>query len=166
MMGIVGGRVSARFSRGVIRDAGQVLLDDMGTDVDLPEEMRRALEVDDNRITDLHIWQLGSGHHGATVPFGLPIRKNQPPIAPRLGHMHDLSHLTIDGIPPVMAVFWCLIGFGIRGLYGRPRRHPANSGFGGLGPGASSALGGFCEGPDCRRKPLRRVNDCRWCAAA
>ena len=61
MMGIVGGLVIARWSWGLIRDSGRVLLDYVDADEDLPDEIRKALEVDDDRITDLHIWQLGPG---------------------------------------------------------------------------------------------------------
>lgn len=100
MMGIVGGLVIARWSWGLIRDTGRVLLDYVPADEDLPAEIRAAIETGNetggDRITDLHIWQLGPGHHGAI----LSIRSDnpQPPAAYRekLAHIHDLSHLTVE----------------------------------------------------------------------
>src|SRR5690606_19029573 len=55
-MGIVGGLVIARWSWGLIRGAGGVLLDYMPAGEDLPDEIRGAIEVDGDTITDLHVW--------------------------------------------------------------------------------------------------------------
>jgi cation diffusion facilitator family transporter len=95
-MGIVGGLVIARWSWGLIRDTGRVLLDYVPEGEDLPDEIRSALETGQDRITDLHIWQLGPGHHGAIV--AIQSDDPQPPAAYRakLAHIHDLSHLTIE----------------------------------------------------------------------
>ncbi len=95
-MGIVGGLVIARWSWGLIRDTGRVLLDYLPEDEDLPGEIRTAIETGTDRITDLHVWQLGPGHHGAIVSI-----RSASPLAPseyraRLAHIHDLSHLTIE----------------------------------------------------------------------
>ena len=96
MMGIVGALVIARWSWGLIRDTGRVLLDYVPEDEDLPDEIRAALETGSDQVTDLHVWQLGPGHHGAIVA----IRSREPlePAAYRtkLSHIHDLSHLTIE----------------------------------------------------------------------
>lgn len=98
-MGIVGGLVIARWSWGLIRDAGGVLLDYIPADEDLPDEVREAIEGDSDQITDLHIWQLGPGHHGAIVS----IRSTAPqPVSvyrEKLAHIHDLSHVTIEVEP-------------------------------------------------------------------
>jgi cation diffusion facilitator family transporter len=95
-MGIVGGLVIARWSWGLIRDAGGVLLDYMPADEELPEEIRQAIETEADEITDLHIWQLGPGHHGAIVA----LRSTDPqPInayKAKLAAIHDLSHVTIE----------------------------------------------------------------------
>jgi cation diffusion facilitator family transporter len=95
-MGIVGALVIARWSWSLIRDTGRVLLDYVSEEEDLPEEIRAAIETGSDRITDLHVWQLGPGHHGAI----LSIRSTDPqePAAYRakLSHIHDLSHLTVE----------------------------------------------------------------------
>jgi cation diffusion facilitator family transporter len=74
MMGIVGAVVIARWSWGLIRDTGRVLLDYVPEDEDLPDEIRTAIETESDQVTDLHVWQLGPGHHGAIVS----IRSREP----------------------------------------------------------------------------------------
>lgn len=95
-MGIIGGLVIARWSWGLIRDAGGVLLDYMPEHEDLPEEIRQAIETEADQITDLHVWQLGPGHHGAIV--SLRSSKPQPLdiYKAKLAAIHDLSHVTIE----------------------------------------------------------------------
>ena len=77
-------------------DTGRVLLDYVPEDEDLPDEIRSAIETGSDQVTDLHVWQLGPGHHGAIVAI-----RSKAPLEPaayraRLSHIHDLSHLTIE----------------------------------------------------------------------
>jgi len=62
LMGIVGALVIARWSWGLIRDAGAILLDVVPEGEDLPDEIREALEGGADRIADPHVWQVGPGH--------------------------------------------------------------------------------------------------------
>jgi len=101
-MGIVGALVIGRWSWGLIRDAGGVLLDYVPPDEDLPDEIRAILGRDGDTITDLHVWQLGPGHHGAIVSI-----MSATPMPPshyrgKLAHIHDLSHVTIE-VEPIAA---------------------------------------------------------------
>jgi cation diffusion facilitator family transporter len=102
VMGIVGALVIARWSWGLIRDAGGVLLDYVPQGEDLPDEIRAAIEARGETITDLHVWQLGPGHHGAIV--SIVSVSPQPPshYRQKLAHIHDLSHVTIE-VEPVSA---------------------------------------------------------------
>lgn len=95
-MGVVGALIIARWSWGLIRDAGGVLLDYVPPEEDLPDEIRAAIEGNGDRITDLHIWQLGPGHHGAII--SLVAAEPLPPshYRQKLHHIHDLSHVTIE----------------------------------------------------------------------
>jgi hypothetical protein len=43
------------------------MMDRMSDDEDLPGEIREAVERNGDRITDLHVWQLGPGHHAAII---------------------------------------------------------------------------------------------------
>jgi cation diffusion facilitator family transporter len=102
-MGIVGGLVIARWSWGLIRDAGRVLVDYAPAGEDLPAEIRDAIEHDGEKITDLHVWQLGPGHHGAI----LSIRSREPRTPQfyrdKLAHIHELSHVTVEVEPVARA---------------------------------------------------------------
>lgn len=98
-IGIIGALVIANWSWGLIRDAGRILLDYVPSSEDLPDEIRAAVETDKDRITDLHVWQLGPGHHGAIVAI-----VSDAPISPsgyrqKLAHLRELSHVTIEVEP-------------------------------------------------------------------
>lgn len=95
-MGVVGGLVIARWSWGLIRDTGRVLLDYVPEDEDLPDEIRAAIETGGDHITDLHIWRLGPGHHGAIVSIRSDAPRELAAYREKLAHIHDLSHLTIE----------------------------------------------------------------------
>ena len=95
-MGIVGGLVIANWSWTLIRSAGGVLLDYVPENEDLPDEIRGAIETDTDRIADLHIWQLGPGHHGAIVSIQSSAPQEVASYRAKLAHIHDLSHLTIE----------------------------------------------------------------------
>jgi len=96
VMGLVGAVVILRWSWGLLRDTAQVLVDYLPDHEDLPHEIRAAIASDTDRITDLHVWQLGPGRHGAI----LSIRSAAPqPLAvyrARLAHIEDLAHLTVE----------------------------------------------------------------------
>lgn len=99
MMGIIGAVVIARWSWGLIRDTGRALLDYTSEDEDLPDEIRAALETGSDQITDLHVWNLGPGHHGAIVSLRSCHPQEPAVYRAKLSHIHDLSHLTIEVEP-------------------------------------------------------------------
>jgi len=102
-MGIVGALVIARWSWGLIRDAGAVLLDYVPAEEDLPDEIREAVETPDDRITDLHVWRLGPGHHGAIVSLVSAAPKAPSHYREKLAHLLDLSHVTVEVEPKAAA---------------------------------------------------------------
>lgn len=95
-IGIVGAIVIARWSWGLIRDAGSVLLDYVPEDEDLPEEIEQIISKEGAQIVDLHVWQLGPGHHGAII--SIITDKPQAPsyYRSKLAVIHDLSHVTVE----------------------------------------------------------------------
>jgi len=97
-MGIVGALVIANWSWGLLRSAGAVLLD-MRPEGGLAQEIRRRLEGGGDRISDLHIWRVGPGHHAALV--SLVADEPEPPQAykARLAGLAGLSHLTVEVQP-------------------------------------------------------------------
>lgn len=99
LIGIVGALVIARWSWGLMRDAGGVLLDFTPHGADLPARVSAAIEAEGAHIVDLHVWRLGPGHRGAILSIVSP--NPQPPshYRRRLAHLSDLSHVTIEVEP-------------------------------------------------------------------
>ncbi len=95
LMALVGVAVILSWSYGLIRSAGAVLLD-MVPDRRLAGAIRQRLEVDGDRLSDLHLWRLGPGHTG--VIAALVSDRPQPPPAykGRLAGLTGLSHVTIE----------------------------------------------------------------------
>jgi cation diffusion facilitator family transporter len=95
LMALVGVAVILSWSYGLIRSAGAVLLD-MVPDRQLAGSIRRRLEVDGDRLSDLHLWRLGPGHTG--VIAAVISDRPQPPSAykHRLDGLAGLSHVTVE----------------------------------------------------------------------
>lgn len=94
-VGIIGSLVIANWAYGLIRASGAVLLD-VNADESLEDVIRERIETKGDRVTDLHLWQIGPGHHAAVISV---ISDN--PLQPatykrRLGGLRGLSHVTIE----------------------------------------------------------------------
>ena len=96
VMGIVGSLVIANWSWSLIRDTGATLLDYVPDDEDLPEEIRELVTREGAEIVDLHVWQLGPGHHGAIVSLLADHPKAPSYYREKLAAIHDLSHVTVE----------------------------------------------------------------------
>lgn len=95
-MGIVGSLVIANWSWSLIRDTGATLLDYVPEDEDLPEEIREIVTREGAEIVDLHVWQLGPGHHGAILSLLADHPKAPSYYREKLAAIHDLSHVTVE----------------------------------------------------------------------
>jgi len=95
VMGIVGGIMIARWSWGLLRDSGAVLLDTV-PDPGLADSIRGRIETGGDRIADLHLWRVGPGHAAAIV--SLVSDRPEPPAAykARLDGLPGLSHVTVE----------------------------------------------------------------------
>lgn len=95
LMALVGVAVILSWSVGLLRSASAVLLD-MVPDRHLAGMVRDRLEIDGDRVSDLHLWRLGPGHAGliAAVVSDHP----QPPAVykRRLEGIDGLSHVTVE----------------------------------------------------------------------
>jgi Co/Zn/Cd efflux system component len=58
------------------------------------------IEVDGDRLADLHLWRLGPGHLGAIVTVATDKRRDPAYYRRRLERFHDLSHLTVEVCSP------------------------------------------------------------------
>ena len=95
LVGIVGSAVIAVWAYGLIRDSGAVLLD-ASPDKAVESAIRKRLETGGDRITDLHLWQIGPGHRAAVV--SIVSDRPQPPAAYKrlLADVPRLSHVTVE----------------------------------------------------------------------
>src|ERR1700674_422832 len=93
--GIAGALVIANWSYGLLRDTGGILLD-MNPDRHLTEKVRKTIEIDGDRLADLHLWRLGPGHLGAIVSVVTRKPRDVAFYRARLGHFSWLSHVTIE----------------------------------------------------------------------
>ena len=96
VIGIVWSLVILRWSWVLLRDSGAVLVDYLPEDQDLPDEIRSAIATETDQIVDLHVWQLGPGHHGAIVSI---LSTAPQPVADyrrRLADLTELSHVTSE----------------------------------------------------------------------
>jgi len=95
LVGIIGSLVIASWAYGLIRASGAVLLD-VSADKNLETVIRDRLETKGDRVTDLHLWQVGPGHRAAVISV-----VSDHPLPPatykrRLGGLRGLSHVTIE----------------------------------------------------------------------
>ncbi len=93
--GIVGACVIASWSYGLIRDTGAVLLD-MTPDDEIVQAIRQAIEVEGDRLMDLHLWRLGPGHLGAIVSVATSQAREPRFYRNLLAGFAVLSHVTVE----------------------------------------------------------------------
>lgn len=101
-MGVVGALVIARWSYGLIRQTGLILIDATDEVSGLQSEIRERIETPRETITDLHVWQVGPGHNAAIV--AIATADPHPPAfyKEKLAKLTGLSHLTVE-VTPVTA---------------------------------------------------------------
>jgi cation diffusion facilitator family transporter len=99
IMGIVGGLVIARWSWSLVKTTATVLLDARATDDDLAEDIRKAVETEEDQISDLHVWQVGPGHHAAIVALVAKKPRNPSFYKDKLRGLEELSHVTVEVTP-------------------------------------------------------------------
>ncbi|MBX9843784.1 MAG: CDF family Co(II)/Ni(II) efflux transporter DmeF [Xanthobacteraceae bacterium] len=94
-VGLVGSVVIGAWAFGLIRDSGAVLLD-VTQDKTVEAAIRARLETGGDRVTDLHLWQVGPGHRAAVV--SIVSAHPMPPAAykGRLSDVSGLSHITVE----------------------------------------------------------------------
>ncbi|RJQ86133.1 MAG: cation transporter [Desulfobacteraceae bacterium] len=95
-MGIVGALIIARWAKGLLWDAGKILLD---RDVEQPmlERIHHLIESDaDNRISDLHLWKIGANQLAAQVSLVTHFPRPPEHYKQLLSPVEELAHVTIE----------------------------------------------------------------------
>ena len=95
LVGLVGAAVIASWAIGLMRDSGGVLIDVVPSGHQA-DTIRKRLEVGGDRVSDLHLWQIGPGHQSAVI--SIVTDDPQPPsfYKTRLAGVKSLSHITVE----------------------------------------------------------------------
>ena len=92
----VGAILVARWSIGLLRESGWVLLDRQEGGA-LEARIRAALEADgDARITDLHLWAIAPGARAAIVALDAAAPRPLQEYKSLLSDCGPLAHLTLE----------------------------------------------------------------------
>ncbi|HEY1386383.1 MAG TPA: CDF family Co(II)/Ni(II) efflux transporter DmeF [Dongiaceae bacterium] len=96
VMGLVGAVVILRWSFGLLRDTGGILLD-MEAGGDLAALIRSDVEAKDgDRVADLHVWRVGPGHFAAIVAIVTRRATDAAELKASLKTRYPLAHLTVE----------------------------------------------------------------------
>ncbi len=95
LAGIIGAVVIANWSTTLIRDTAGILLD-VCPDEATRERLRRAIEIDGDRVVDLHLWRLGPGHLAAVLAIATRTQRDASFYRERLESFACLSHITVE----------------------------------------------------------------------
>lgn len=95
LMGIVGGIVIARWSWGLLRGAGAVLLDTV-PDAALSGKIRHTLEHNGDRVSDMHLWRIGPGHMALIVSIVSDRPQTPGHYKAKLRDLPQLAHVTVE----------------------------------------------------------------------
>ena len=98
VIGIVGALVIAQWSFTLIRSSAATLLDTM-PDRNLENSIRSALETGTDRISDLHLWRVGPGHHAAIISIVADHPRAPAVYKDKLAGLSGLSHVTVEVAP-------------------------------------------------------------------
>nr|CRH05418.1 putative Co/Zn/Cd efflux system component protein [Candidatus Magnetococcus massalia] len=99
LMGIVGGAVITVWGVGLLKQTSHMLLD-RTTEGELPDQITQAIEGDaDNRISDLHLWQVGPGRHALILSIVTHHAREPDHYRRLLADIPGLDHITIEVHP-------------------------------------------------------------------
>ena len=96
IMGIVGALIISRWSYGLLVDTGKVLLD-RDVNQEAIAEIRAIIEADsDNRVSDLHVWRVGTHHLSAIVSIVTHFPKSPDHYKKLLADYDEIAHVTVE----------------------------------------------------------------------
>ena len=96
VMGLVGAVIITRWAYGLVKQTGPILLD-ADIDADYQQAIRKTIEeVEDNRISDLHVWRVGANHYAAIIALVTHQPKSAEHYKALLRDFHRLVHVTVE----------------------------------------------------------------------
>ena len=99
LVGLVGSAVIAGWAWGLLRDAGRVLVDAASEAEAAAIAVRERLERHGDRVTDLHLWQVGPGHLACIVALVSDTPQRPSAYKALLAGVPKLSHVTVEVEP-------------------------------------------------------------------
>ena len=97
LVGLIGSGVVFSWAYTLLRDTSGILLDRTPASSDLPDQIRQAVESDgDSLVTDLHVWQVGSGKFAAMISVVAHQPKGSDSYHELLRELDALVHVTIE----------------------------------------------------------------------
>ena len=98
LMGIVGALVITRWAWGLLKESSVILLD-AGVKSEVRDEIREIIEADaDNRITDLHVWNIGPQHLAVLLTLVTHHPRSASEYKQLLADLHQIKHISIEVI--------------------------------------------------------------------
>ncbi|MGL5943238.1 MAG: CDF family Co(II)/Ni(II) efflux transporter DmeF [Waterburya sp.] len=99
VMGLVGAGVITKWSYGLVKDTGAILLDG-ATDKQTKLEIMTAIEADaDNRVSDLHVWYVSQNSLAATISVVTHYPRSPQHYKSLLNNISSLSHVLVEVNP-------------------------------------------------------------------
>ena len=95
VVALIGMGVILSWAFGLVRTSGAILLDKV-PDQKLASKIRKHIEIDGDKISDLHLWRLGPGHFAVIVAVVSDTPQAPSVYKERLSKIDGLSHVTIE----------------------------------------------------------------------
>ena len=96
LMGIVGAVIITQWARGLLRDTGRILMDRDVRKATVDQIVDIIESNADNRITDLHIWKVGTNQLAAIVSLVTHYPQKPDYYKQLLSKVPDLTHITVE----------------------------------------------------------------------
>ena len=95
LMGLVGAALVARWSLGLLKSTGVILLDQQSSK-ETQDSIRKTIENDDNRIVDLHLWAVGPDIYSAVISIVSRFPQQPEYYKSLLANDLTLDHVSIE----------------------------------------------------------------------
>jgi cation diffusion facilitator family transporter len=99
LVGLAGTAVIGSWAWGLLRAASRVLVDAIPEATRIEAAVRDRLERDGDRVTDIHLWQVGPGHLACIVALVSDAPHSPSVYKARLVDISALSHVTVEVEP-------------------------------------------------------------------
>jgi cation diffusion facilitator family transporter len=94
-VGLVGAIVILSWAWSLVHRAGAVLIDRV-PEKRLAETVRKHLEIDGDKVADLHLWRVGPGHNALVLSIVSDHPQAPAHYKARLAELPGLSHVTVE----------------------------------------------------------------------